>query len=170
MNWSHPWSLISVTWMCARYWTTGDREAEDRSDLPSCPLSFREELFSETGLPAYRSPETRAKGMKLRLSEVAEFACLEPLQYQLKGLRLNAGSTRERILHGTDSEYHQHDYRSQRHHHQPVRPAVPQAKEVGEAYCHHPPKHQNDPQNARDALLGCHHAHPPCVTKPRNPV
>src|SRR5215208_2186515 len=47
MNWSHPWSLISVTWMCARYWTTGDKEAEDRSDLPSCPLSFREELVAE---------------------------------------------------------------------------------------------------------------------------
>src|SRR5215213_7450093 len=47
MNRSHPWSLISVTWMCARYWTTGDKEAEDRSDLPSCPLSFREELVAE---------------------------------------------------------------------------------------------------------------------------
>src|SRR5215207_8483791 len=53
MNRSHPWSLISVTWMCARYWTTGDKEAEDRSDLPSCPLSFREEFFSETGLPVF---------------------------------------------------------------------------------------------------------------------
>src|SRR5215212_6437914 len=55
-------------------------------------------------LPAYRSAETTAKGMKLRLSEVAEFARLEPLQYQIKGIWLNASTPRERMLHGNDCE------------------------------------------------------------------
>src|SRR5215203_1685888 len=44
------------------------------------------------------------KGMKLRLSEVAEFARLEPLQYLLEGLRPNAGSAGEGMVHGNDCE------------------------------------------------------------------
>ncbi len=43
-------------------------------------------------------------GMKLRLSEDAELARLEPLQYQLEGPRVNAGSARERMLHHPDRE------------------------------------------------------------------
>src|SRR5215212_2375774 len=43
-------------------------------------------------------------GMKLRLSEVAELARLKPLQYQLEGTRLKAGSAGEGMLHDPDRE------------------------------------------------------------------
>ena len=67
-------------------------------------------LFTESprrvllGNPASGVPIPGNKGMKLRLSEVAEFARLEPLQYQLEGTRVNVGSTRERIIHSPDRE------------------------------------------------------------------
>ena len=48
--------------------------------------------------------------MKLRLLEVAESARLEPLQYQIEGLRGDAGPSRERILHGPDGEQCQGDH------------------------------------------------------------
>ena len=71
-------------------------------------LSFT--LFSELpirvllGNWASGVPIPGNKGIKLRLSEVAEFARLKPLQYQLEGPRVNVGSTRERIIHSPDRE------------------------------------------------------------------
>src|SRR5215213_11896226 len=44
------------------------------------------------------------KGMKVRLSEVAELARLKPLQYLLEGPRVDAGSAGEGMLHGNDCE------------------------------------------------------------------
>ena len=76
-------------------------------------LAYREgglPLFSELprrvllGNWASGVPIPGNKGMKLRLSEVTEFARLEPLQYQLEGPWVNVGSTRERIIHSPDRE------------------------------------------------------------------
>src|SRR5215203_7127973 len=67
------------------------------------------------------------------------------------------------MLHGPDSEQYQPDDRCQGHHHQPVRPRVLQAEEVGEAYHRYTPEDQDGPQDSGDALLGCYQTHPPCV-------
>jgi hypothetical protein len=56
------------------------------------------------GNPASGVPIPGNKGMKLRLSEVAELARLEPLQYLLEGPRVNGGSAGEGMVHGNDCE------------------------------------------------------------------
>src|SRR5918997_5775058 len=67
------------------------------------------------------------------------------------------------MLQGADGEQHQPDHRRQGQYHQPVRPRVLQAEEVGEAYSRYPPEDQNGPEDCWDALLRCDHTHPPCV-------
>src|SRR5919112_827873 len=57
------------------------------------------------------------------------------------------------MLQGADGEQHQPDHRCERHHHQPVRPRVLEAEEVGEAYSRYPPEDQDGPEDPGDALL-----------------
>jgi hypothetical protein len=47
------------------------------------------------------------------LSEVAEIARLEPIQYQLEGARANMCTTVERVLQAADSKEYQRDHRRQ---------------------------------------------------------
>jgi hypothetical protein len=51
------------------------------------------------------------------------------------------------MLHGADGEQHKPDHRRQGKHHQPVRPRVLQAEEVGEAYRRYTPEDQNGPED-----------------------
>src|SRR5918993_4807039 len=67
------------------------------------------------------------------------------------------------MLHGPYGEQHQPYHRRQGQYHQPVRPRVRQAEEVGEAYRRYPPEDQNGPEDSWDALLGCYQTHSPCV-------
>src|SRR5918994_5608485 len=80
------------------------------------------------------------------LLEVAEPARLEPLQYQLEGLRRDAGTAREGVFHSPDGEQCKGDNGRQRQHHQPVRPGVPQAEHIREPNRYHATKDQNGPQ------------------------
>src|SRR5919112_849520 len=67
------------------------------------------------------------------------------------------------MLPGAYSEQYQPDHSSQGHNHQPVRPRVLQAEEVGEAYSRYPREYQDGPEDSGDALLGRDQAHPSCV-------
>jgi hypothetical protein len=60
------------------------------------------------------------------LSEVAQLAGLEPLQYQLEGPRADARPAGEGVLRGTYGEQHQ-------------------PEQVREAHRSHPREHQDDP-------------------------
>src|SRR5215210_4327193 len=93
------------------------------------------------------------------LSDVAELAGLEPLKYQIEGSCADPGTSGEGMLQGADREKHQPDNRRKRHHHQPVRPRVLQAEEVGEGYRCYPTEDQDGPEDSGDALLGCDQAH-----------
>jgi hypothetical protein len=57
--------------------------------------------------------------------------------------RADAGATLEGVLHGADGEQNKPYNRRQGPHHQPVRPRVLQAEEVGEAHCNNPPEDQH---------------------------
>src|SRR5215208_4472123 len=67
------------------------------------------------------------------------------------------------MLHGAYGEKYQPDHRRQDYNHQPVRPRVIQAEEVGEAYGCYTPEDQNGPEDSGDALLCCDQTHSPCV-------
>src|SRR5918999_6425883 len=69
------------------------------------------------------------------------------------------------MLHGAYGEQHKPDHRRQGHHHQPVRPRVLQAEEVGEAYGCYPSEDQNGPEDPGDAFFGCNQTHSPCVSQ-----
>src|SRR5215210_3853959 len=67
------------------------------------------------------------------------------------------------MLHGADGEKHKTYHRRQGQYHQPVRPGVLQAEEIGEAHGCYPTEDQNGPEDCGDALLCCDQAHSPCV-------
>src|SRR5215210_7299426 len=96
-------------------------------------------------------------------SDVADLTGVEPLQYQLEGPCSDTGASGERMLQGADGEQHKPYNRRQRQYHQPVRPRVLQAEEVGKAHCRYPTEDQNGPEDSGDALLGGDQAHPPGV-------
>src|SRR5829696_7923264 len=97
------------------------------------------------------------------LSDVAKLAGLEPLQHQLEGPCADARASGEGMFHGADGDKDQPDNRCQGQHHQPVRPRVLQAEEVGKAHCRYPAEDQNGPEYSGDALLGGDQAHSPGV-------
>src|SRR5215217_8380802 len=68
------------------------------------------------------------------------------------------------MLHSPYGEQHKPYHRRQGENHQPVRPSVLQAEEVGEAYRRYTPEDQHGPEHSGDALLRCDQAHPPCVS------
>src|SRR5215212_5847184 len=96
------------------------------------------------------------------LSEVAELAGLEPLQYQVEGHCADAGAAGERVPQCADGEQNQPYNRSQGHYHKPVGPRALQTEEVGEAYRRYSPEYQNGPEDSGDALLRGDQPHPPC--------
>src|SRR5215212_4560958 len=100
------------------------------------------------------------------LSEVAELAGVDPLQYQFEEPRADAGATLERVPQGTDGEQNQPDHRSKGNNHKPVRPRALQAEQIREAHRSHPPEDQDGPQDPGDPLLRGDQARPPSVTQP----
>src|SRR5215203_2616790 len=99
------------------------------------------------------------------LSDVAKLAGLEPLQHQLEGPCADARASGEGMFHGADGEKDQPDNRCQGQHHQPVRPRVLQAEEVGKAHCRYPAEDQNGPENSGNTFLRRNQTQPPCISQ-----
>src|SRR5215217_7205243 len=100
------------------------------------------------------------------LSEVAELAGVDPLQYQFEEPWADASATLERVPQGTDGEQNQPDHRSKGNHHKPVRPRALQAEQVREANRSYPSEDQDGPEDPGDSLLRGYQARPPSVAQP----
>src|SRR5215211_7803901 len=100
------------------------------------------------------------------LSEVAELAGFDPLQYQFEEPRADASAALERVPQGTDGEQNQPYNRCQGNHHQPVRPRALQAEQVREAHRRYPTEDQHGPEDPGDTLLRGDQARPPGVAQP----
>src|SRR5215213_2554851 len=98
-------------------------------------------------------PRTSVNRGRRALSEVAELAGVDPLQYQLEEPRPDASAALERVPQGTDGEQNEPYHRRQGYHHKPVSPRALQPEQVREAHRRYPPEDQHGPQDPGHALL-----------------